>query len=345
MRMTESATPEHSRSPVFGIVSGGRAETPTALRVMASRVATLPPFRLSALPPLRLLPPRDYLFVSNAPTGHSQIPSPRVRVLGAGLDGRLRDHPAVRQRSPGLSARAARRALGMGADGSRAGVDGLDRGRSPPLDLRPPRLSPSLAQGVHPGRRDGGLGGVPDPAQLRGGADDDVHAAPLRHPASGRGHVHLHQLRLDRPVLRDRGAAGARLRRGEGTGPAGRRARPVAVRPVPRQPHDRGGDRRADGARHLRPAAGARPDPPGGRSHRAPEPARRGAARAPPHRHRRGPSQRGGLQQPARLAGHLLVHRPVRRLPRATSCWPATSRSARSASTPTSWTSCWCRRW
>ena len=60
--------------------------------------------------------------------------------------------------------------------------------------------------------------------------------------------------------------------------------------------------------------------------------------------HRRGAPERARLQQPRGDGWPCSGPRssPGPRTP--TSCWPATSRCARSASRPTSWTCCWCRR-
>ena len=104
-------------------------------------------------------------------------------------------------------------------------------------------------------------------------------------------------------LLRHRGAAGALLRGRAVAGPARQRARPLALRSVPRQPHDHRRHRRADGGRDLLSPAGPGPDSPGGGGGRPAKPAGGASAWSGCRGHRPGARQRRRLQQSARLAG------------------------------------------
>jgi hypothetical protein len=178
--------------------------------------------------------------------------------------------------------------------------------RAPELGRGAARPPESLAQGDDPGGRDGGLGRLHHAAQFGRGADDDVHHAALRCAAAGRRHVDLHELRVDDPVLRHRGAAGAAVRRRAVAGPARERAGPLPVRPVPGEPDHHRRHRRADGDRALLPEAGARPDPPVRGMGGPAKPAGGPAAGAAERGHRRRARERDRLQQSARLARALL---------------------------------------
>ena len=140
--------------------------------------------------------------------------APRLRDLGSGLAGRLRGHAGLRQRPSRLPPRARPGALGVGTGGRRrwrrwtGSAAGCGSGSAPGTSF-PVRRSKGciLAGGM------GAWAGFLTPLNSARRADDDVHAAALRRPAAGGGHVHLHQLRLHRPLLRDRRSARPRLRR------------------------------------------------------------------------------------------------------------------------------------
>ena len=184
------------------------------------------------------------------------------------------------------------------------------------------------------------MGGIHHAAQLRCRPDDDVHHAALRCAAAGGGDVHVHELRRDDPVLRDRGPAGPGIRGRPVARAARQRPRALPVRSLPRQPHDHRRHRRADGNRDLLPAAGARSDPPDRRIGRAPEPAGGASGWSASERGSTTPTRASSLST-APAAGWPSSGPPSSRpRPTPTSCSPATSRSAPSGCTPTSWTSC-----
>ena len=312
----------------------------TAPRPWSSVLPSLPSFRLSVLPSFRPSVSPPYLSPLHVPTAHPQVPPPRLRVLGPGLAAWGSGSRSCTATTSRRSSRGSGGSTGPGCcsgwgwrrwTGSAAGSGtGSSRGTCIP--------NPSLKGMILAGGM-GAWAGLHHAAQLGRRADDDVHHAALRRAAAGGGHLDLHELRRDRPVLRHRGAAGAAVRRRAVAGPAGQRARPLAVRSVPGEPDHHRRHRRADGDRALLPEDGARPDPPVRGVGRTAEPAGGRAAGAAQGGHRRGPRERDRLQQSGRLARAASGRRCSRRRRTPTSCSPATSPSAPSVSTPTSSTS------
>src|SRR6476661_4075338 len=69
-----------------------------------SRLSVLPSFRLTAL-----------AFAPHVPSPHPQAAAARVRVLGPGLPGGIRDHAPLRERLPGVPGGHRAAALGLAA--------------------------------------------------------------------------------------------------------------------------------------------------------------------------------------------------------------------------------------
>src|SRR5215216_565155 len=104
----------------------------TRLRHSAASRASLglslfPSFRLS----VHLPPPLP--FPLHVPTAHPEVSSPRLRILGPGLAGGVRDHPRVRERFPGVPPGHWPDPLGLVTAWRRAGLDGLAGRRAPEL--------------------------------------------------------------------------------------------------------------------------------------------------------------------------------------------------------------------
>ena len=112
----------------------------------------------------------------------------------------------LRQEPAGRARQGAAPALGMAPGGAAARLDGLDRRWAAPLGGRPRGASQPAAQRDDPGRRHECLGGLPHPAPVGRGADDDLHHAALRHSGAGGADVHADDVHRHHPLLRHRRA-------------------------------------------------------------------------------------------------------------------------------------------